>query len=119
MQVAAIALVAVSLMSAGAAVAAEHVSDMDYLKASRCSGIATGMSGADAPTLAAFVKQQGRQRDEIILARSQSEFDRAKRQARAGDNKDRLTAELSGACLAYSNTEKTTAAVPAGTVATR
>lgn len=119
MQVAAIALVAASLLSAGAAAAADRVSDMDYLRASRCSGLATGLKGADAPGLAAFVKQEGRQRDDLVAMRAQSEYDRARREAKSADRHDRLTEELAHSCAAYVGAATNTAAAAAGPVATR
>jgi hypothetical protein len=100
MKIAAVALSALGLAS-GAAVAqaaAASMSDMDYLKASRCRGIAAGV-GADAHGLDARLKTEGRSRSPTVYDRGQQEFERARRQAR-GDGKARLEAELNGPCAA-------------------
>ncbi|MDB5418926.1 MAG: hypothetical protein JWP50_2345, partial [Phenylobacterium sp.] len=61
MKVAAIALVALGLAVAGSAAASSRVTDVDYLKANRCKGLASGM-GADTAGLDAFIKTEGRSR---------------------------------------------------------
>lgn len=107
MNVAAVALASLSLASAASiAVAANAPTDVDYLQASRCRGIAVGL-GADASGINTYLKHAAGGRSPGVLARADEEFDRAKRQARGDDGKDRLRAELSGPCAAY-------AAGPAG-----
>jgi hypothetical protein len=113
MQITAITLVAASLLTAGAAAASDRFTDLDYMKASRCSGLAAGLNAADAASLSALVKAEGRNRVDLVLTRGQSEFDRAKRQARSADNKDRLTAELTSACAAYTGAGRDVAAAGA------
>jgi len=103
MKVAAIALTVVSVAIAGTAVASNRVSDLDYLKANRCKGLAVALGTADATGLDAFIKAEGRSRDPIILARATEERDRAQHQARDGNMKDKLSAELAGPCTAYMN----------------
>ena len=66
MKVAAIALVALGL-TAGAATAAERVTDLDYMKASRCKGIAEGMGQADTASLDAFLKEQKKGRQIVLF----------------------------------------------------
>lgn len=109
MKVTAIALVALGL-TAGAAAAAERVSDLDYMKASRCKGIAEGVGQTDTAGLDAFLKEQKKGRQGIVLERAGSEFDRAKREARSEDRRERMTAELAGACTAYMGPGKDMAA---------
>jgi hypothetical protein len=100
MKFAAAMLVAAGLATAGAASAATIKTDLDYLKASRCKGLATGL-GADTKALDAELKAEGRARPEVILNRAHDEMDRAKRQTRDANLKDKLTAELNGPCMAY------------------
>ena len=108
MKTAAVILGALTLASAAtAAAAAAQVSDMDYLKANRCRGLAVGL-GADASALNAFVKQEGRSRNPIVQSRADDEFARAKREAH-GDAKGRLAAELAGSCAAYTGSVKAVA----------
>jgi hypothetical protein len=101
MKPAAILLAALSLAAAGAASATERMSDMDYLKANRCLGIAAGLNAADTAGLNALLKAQGRSRSEPILLRGQDELGRAKRDAERASYKEQLTAELNGPCMAY------------------
>ena len=105
MKTAAIALVAAGLLAAGTAAASDRVSDLDYLKASRCKGLATGL-GADTSGLDAFLKQQSSSRSPVVVERGDSEVTRGKREASRADAKDRLSAELSGPCLAYAGSAK-------------
>jgi hypothetical protein len=105
MKTAAIALVAVGLFAAGAASASDRVSDVDYMKASRCKGLATGL-GADSAGLDAFLKEQSLSRSSVIVDRGAEEMARGKKDAKRSDSKDRANAELSGPCLAYSGSAK-------------
>ena len=110
MKVAAIALTAVAFAAAGSAYAAGRATDLDYLKASRCKGIATTVGQVDTAGLDAFLKAEGRGRAPIVLDRAASEADRARREARAVERRDRLTAELTGPCMAYMGPAKDVAA---------
>jgi len=105
----AIAIAAVGLSLAGAAAAADHVTDVDYLKASRCRGIAAGL-GADTVGLDAFLKSESRNRVDLILRRGEDEASRGKREARDANLKDRLSGELASACTAYMGPGKSLAA---------
>ena len=100
MKTAAIALAAVGLLAAGAASASERVSDLDYMKASRCKGIATAL-GSDSAGLDAFLKAQSRSRLSYVIERGDAELARGKRDASKAELKDRTGAELSGPCMAY------------------
>ena len=108
MKFAAIALAAGGLLTAGAAAASDRVTDLDYMKASRCKGLATGL-GADSAGLDAFLKEQGRSRTLIVVDRGADEMTKAKKEAAKADSKDRVSAELSGPCMAYSGAAKDTA----------
>jgi hypothetical protein len=98
MNYAAITLAVIGLAASGAATAAERVSDLDYLRASRCKGLAAGLGVSDAQALNEFVKAQGRTRAPYVVDRADSEFDRARREARSEDRRARLTSELNVAC---------------------
>lgn len=98
----AIALAAAALFAAGAASASERVTDVQYLKASRCKGLATTLTGVvDSAQIDAYLKSARGVRSPMLMDRADAEFDRAKREARAGDRKEKLTAELTGSCSAY------------------
>jgi len=106
MKIYAVTLAVLSLATVAVATsAAAQASDVDYLRASRCRGIAAGL-GADGAALDSYLKAAGRTRAPYILDRGQAERDRGKREAR-GDGKTRLAAELSGPCLAYMGSGKT------------
>ena len=94
---------------AGAAQAGAHLTDVDYLKANRCKGLATGLGAGDTSGLDALIKAEGVSRPEIIYQQGQKEVERAKRDASHTDGKERLTAELNGPCVAYLSGGKETA----------
>ena len=100
MKTAAIAIaIAVLGLAAGSASAAGQVSDLDYMKANRCKGLATTLTGvADPASMDAFIKSARGSRAPHVLERAEAEFDRAKREARSVDRRGRLTAELTGYC---------------------
>jgi hypothetical protein len=101
MKFAVIALVAATF-AAGAASAAEKVTDIDYLKANRCKGLATSIDGVvDPAALNSFIKAERGARAAYILDRGDEEFQRARKEAKSSDRKERLTAELTTSCQAY------------------
>lgn len=103
MKLAAIAFAALGLAAAaGSAAASSRVTDVDYMRASRCKGLAVAL-GSDTAGFDAFLKAEGRSRDVSILDRAADEMQRAKREARDANMKERLTAELNGPCMAYLN----------------
>jgi hypothetical protein len=96
------ALIAVLIAGfAAPALAAERVSDVEYLKANRCKGLATTLSAAEVDGFNGFLKAQRTGRPDYIAQRAEDEFDRARREARSADRLPRLTVELSGPCQAY------------------
>jgi len=100
MKYAIIAIAAV--FAAGSATAGEKVSDTDFLKANRCKGLATTLTGVvDTQSLDAFIKAERGARASYIVERASEEMAKAKKEARSDDRKDRLTAELAGPCQAY------------------
>lgn len=103
MKLIAIAVAATGMLAAAGSAAAA-VSDVEYLKASRCKGLAeSGLAPVDAAALDAFMKSERSGRAPYVLERSKVEYDKAKREAKtdSGDRKARLTAELSGPCQVY------------------
>lgn len=107
MKLTAIALACAGLFAAGSAAASAPVSDVDYLKANRCEGLAAAV-GQDAKPFAVLVKRQSQTRADYIIQRGQEEYARAKHQ---GDNdQGAAKAELAGACAAYLNTASSTGA---------
>lgn len=111
MKFAAVMLVAAGLAAAGSASASASAfrTDMDYLKASRCKGIAQGLGAADTGNLDAALKADSRRRDEVIVNRGHDEMMRAKRQAADANMKDKLSAELANVCTAYMGPNKNVA----------
>ena len=103
MKFAAIAIAAAAtLATAGSAFAVERVSDLDYMRASRCKGLATTLTGVvDPQSIDTYLKSARGSRAPVVLDRADTEFQKAKREARSEDRKPRLTAELTGACSAY------------------
>jgi hypothetical protein len=100
MKAAAVLLMTFGLACATAATASERVTDLDYLKANRCKGLATTL-GSDTTAIDSLIKVQGRSRGDAVLQRADEELTRAKREAAKPELKERLSAELSGPCLAY------------------
>lgn len=100
MRFAPIAMVVVGLSVAAPALAASKVTDVDYVQAARCLGIAQGLS-ADATALQAFVKDAGRTRLSYIQMRADEEQARGKRDAKSSARTERAAAELNGPCQTY------------------
>lgn len=109
----ALLLAAVSLAIAGtvagAAQSASRLTDVDYLKANRCKGLAAGLGAGDTAGLDALIKAEGVSRPPVIYDQGQKEVERAKKDASHTDGKERLTAELNGPCVAYLSGGKETA----------
>ena len=100
MRIAPLALSAAVLLIAGSAVAAERATDVDYLRAARCRGIAAGLS-ADTAALDAYLKTEGRTRDLFVHDRGDEEQARGKRDAKRAERMPKVTEELNGPCQAY------------------
>ena len=100
MRIAPIALSAVAILIAGSAAAADRATDVDYLRASRCRGIAAGLS-ADTSALDAFLKTEGRSRNEFIHQKGEEEQARGKRDAKRSEDGGKAASELNGPCQAY------------------
>ena len=104
METALFALAAVAL-AAGSASATESMTDLQYLKATRCKGLAPTLNTVAGPAaIEAFIKADRGARMPFIQERATNEFQRARREARGEDRKERLTAELTGPCQALMTT---------------
>jgi hypothetical protein len=102
MKFATLTLIAATLAAGSASAASSKVTDVDYLKANRCKGLATSITGVvDAASLDSFIRSQGASRQAYVVDRGAEEFSRARREAKSQDRKERLTAELTGPCQAY------------------
>ncbi|MDB5427563.1 MAG: hypothetical protein JWP28_203 [Phenylobacterium sp.] len=101
MKAAAILLATLSFAAAGAATASARITDLDYLKANRCRGLAAGLGIGDTASLDALLKTEGLSRNDVILQRGKDEQTRGKRDAARPDIRERLTAEVNGPCMAY------------------
>lgn len=106
MKAAAVLFMTVGMSIAGAAAASAHISDLDWLKANRCKGLATTLGGGDTASLDAMIKAEGRSRNEAVIQRASDELNRARKEAAKSDLKDRLTAELNGPCVALMSAGK-------------
>lgn len=78
--------------------------DVDYLKASRCKGLASGtLTAVDTAALDAYLKAEGRSRTTSVLDRGKEAQLQGKREATTNNEarKARLTAELTGPCQVF------------------
>jgi hypothetical protein len=110
MKAVALLFMTLGLGCAGAASAAEHITDLDFLKAERCKGLAVGLASGDTTSLDLLIKTEGRNRSDAVMQRADAEISRAKHEAAKSDLKERLSAELSGPCATYMSGGKQMAA---------
>ena len=100
-------LITIAAVVAGFAAVAGTASaagtDVDYLKASRCRGLAEGAQGFDTAGLDAYLKAQQRSRETSVLDRGRNELDKARREAKTTneERKARHAKELNGPCQVY------------------
>ena len=99
MRILTLALALSSLAAAGSAMAAP-VTDVGYMQAARCKGLAEGV-GQATPSLDAFLKKQSYVREDAIVQRGKEEEERGRHEVTSGGQKDKAQAELSGVCAAY------------------
>jgi hypothetical protein len=91
---------AIALTVAGGAMAKPALSEADYLRASRCRGLAAGFGVID-PGFGAVLKATAGERGATLQERAGAEFIRARREAVHSDGHDRLAAELTGGCKVF------------------
>jgi hypothetical protein len=116
----AMAAVLLGFAATNAVAASTRVSDVDYLKANRCKGLAASSIGAgvDVAGLDAFLRVQQASRPEAIREKADEIQARAKREAERNGDAPRLTAELNGPCKAYFNGASSVAGSPSSQPAT-
>ena len=68
-----VAASALALAVTGAAHAGSKLTDVDYLKANRCRGLAAGLAQGDTSSLDALIKAEGASRSETIYVQGQKE----------------------------------------------
>jgi len=101
-------LITIAFAAAGLCAAAGSASaaatDVDYLKANRCRGLAEGnLTAIDTAALDAYLKTEKRYRAAFVVDRGRAEMDKARREAKTTneERKTRLTAELNGPCQVF------------------
>jgi hypothetical protein len=96
-------VLAAGAATSASALAAERLSDQAFIKANRCAALASSeaLGPMDTTAISATLKTQGKGRQPVVVTMAQEEATSARRQAKSADNKDRLQAELNGACVAY------------------
>lgn len=105
MRVLTLAIAAVAtLASATLASASDRVSDSEYLKAARCTGLAQG-ANQGAQGFEAYLKAQGKGRQSAIADRAERIRDKARHAASIANDTQKgvFSEELSGACAAYAS----------------
>lgn len=103
------ALCATIAATAFAGAASAAVSDSDYIRASRCKGIAQGL-GVDAADLTGFVRAEGRTRLPAVSEQAAAAELKARKAAAKAESKTKFETEFSGACAAYTGAPKAVAA---------
>ena len=90
---------------AGAAQAGTGVSDMNYLQAARCRGLALseGLGKVDTTNIDAFLKQETDARDMPVRISAGNKMTAAQKEGDKADGakKEKLLAERTGACSAF------------------
>ena len=90
-----------SFVLAGAAAAAsDQVTDIVYLKANRCRGLAAGLA-SDTAGFDAFIKSQDRFRAPVVGQLAGEEQEKARREAKNPQRAAKAQSELSDLCQAY------------------
>jgi hypothetical protein len=100
MKILAITLAAAGLLASGSASAGERMTDVAFLKAARCNGLAKAVPGVvDEQALDALYKGAASGRQPFVADRADQAFADGKREGRTA-SKEKTTAELTGACAA-------------------
>lgn len=102
MKIFAISVFAATIAAGSAFAGQTTLTDVEYLKASRCAGLSkTLASASDADQLNAVMKAERGARADYIVGRAGMEFENARREAKKEGRRDKLTQELSGPCQAF------------------
>jgi hypothetical protein len=96
-----------SIAATGASAQPGHLSDVAFLQAARCAGLASSskLGSGDAASLKSLLKSQSDGRPPFILDRADEAQAGAKREADRADDyiRGKLQGELAGACAALRN----------------
>jgi hypothetical protein len=99
------ALGAAAMAGAASAQPPSHLSDVAYIEAARCAGLASSgkLGSSDGAALAALLKSQAYDRDQTVLDQANDAQQQAKRQANKADDymKTKLQTELSTSCASF------------------
>jgi hypothetical protein len=102
-------------ISALGGVAQAGISNLNYLQAARCRGLAAseGLGKLDTANIDAFLKQEGSARELAVRASAGNKISGAQKEGdkAEGAKKDKLLAERSGVCSAFLSGAATGAAV--------
>jgi hypothetical protein len=103
----AIVAAGVTALASGAQAQPGRLSDVAYVEAARCAGLANSgkLGSGDASSLNALLKAQAYDRLQTVLDQADDAQARAKREANRADDmeKTRLQNELSSSCASYKN----------------
>ena len=88
------------VLAGSAAAASDQVTDIVFLKANRCRGLAMGLA-ADTSGFDAFIKAQDRYRAPVVGQLANEEQDKARREAKNANRAARAQSELADLCQAY------------------
>lgn len=96
-------LFAAAGLAAAAGTASAAGTDVEFLKASRCRGLAEGAGVTDTASLDAYLKAEGRYRTSVLMDRARDAQDSARREAKSTNEqrKARVATELAGPCQAF------------------
>ncbi|WP_066683931.1 hypothetical protein [Caulobacter sp. CCH9-E1] len=98
-------IVTAAAFAAFAGVAQAGVSNLNYLEAARCRGLAASenLGKLDTTTLDAFLRDEGAARDLAVRTSAINKMQAALKEANAadGEKKAKLLAQRDGACAAF------------------
>ena len=98
-------LTALGVATAASAAPAQRLSDVAYVEAARCAGLASSgkLGSSDGAQLMALLKAQAYDREQTVLDQASDAQQQAKRQASKADDymKSKLQTELSTSCAPF------------------
>lgn len=101
MKIFTISVFAMSVAAGAASAAQSSMTDVEYIKASRCAGIAKTLTNVvDSGQLADLVKAERGVRADYVIGRAGDAFEQGRKEAKKEARRETLTAELSGPCAA-------------------
>jgi hypothetical protein len=109
MRILTLALCAAAGLASAATAVAAPVTDVGYIQAAHCKGVADG-SGKSSAALDTFIRKQGYVREEAVVVRAKEEVERGRHEAKNAS--DQAQAELSGVCAAWLSNPDTAGSSP-------